>query len=307
MIKERKESDELRIYKSLNSRKNLSTKEKHYYAGLDKGFIGEKRFDDWLEPVLDNRILLPDMQYMPNTTYVQIDTILLTSKLIYLFEVKNFEGDHILEGDNFYRTDGSDVKNPILQLKRNEPVFRTILQGLGYNLPIKSFAVFVNPRFHLYNAPKDLPIIYPTQQDRFIKNLKQNPSFIKRPQTELAQKLISKTTAKNPYAQLPEYRYDELRKGIICPRCGEFYVHYVRSTLTCNQCGGRESAHSAVLRSLEEFKLLFPDRKITISQAIDWCSIVKSPITLQRILKSNFNLIKTGRSSHYVRKEIFLP
>ena len=117
MMKERKESHELRVYESLNSRKKLSNEMKLYYAGLNKGFIGEKLFDEWLEPVLDNRILLPDMQFMPSTTYVQIDTILLTSELIYLFEVKNFEGDHIFEGDHFYRTDGTDVKNPIIQLK----------------------------------------------------------------------------------------------------------------------------------------------------------------------------------------------
>ncbi|WP_409253241.1 nuclease-related domain-containing protein [Bacillus sp. SCS-153A] len=301
-MKERLESDELKVYKSLDSRKKLNAKEKQYFAGLEKGFNGEKLFDQWLEPVLEDRILLPDMQFMPNSTFVQIDTILLTSKLIYSFEVKNYEGDHMLEGDELLRTDGTDTKNPILQLKRNEPVLRKILDNLGCKIPIRSIAVFVNPSFYLYNAPVDLPIIYPTQLKRFIEKLNYTPSFLKKTHTELAKNLISSTVAENPYVQLPDYRYDELRKGIVCPDCGRFYGEYVRSTLTCSSCGGRENAYSAVLRTIEEFKLLFPDDKITISRAMDWCSIVKSPDTMQRILVSNLKLIKTGRGSHYVNE-----
>jgi hypothetical protein len=303
-MKERLESAELRIYKSLDSRKDLSSKEKQYFSGLTKGFNGEKLFDEWLEPALDHRILLPDMQFMPTTTFVQIDTILLTSKLIYLFEIKNYEGDHILEGDNLLRTaDSTDAKNPILQLKRNEPVLRRILDNLGCKIPIQSIAVFVNPRFHLYNAPIGLPIIYPTQLERFIEKLKKAPSFLKREHTELGKKMISSTVADNPYTQMPGFRYDELRKGIVCPGCGMFYREYVRSTLTCSFCGGRESAHGAVIRSIEEFQLLFPGVRITVSLVMDWCSIVKSPETIQKILASNYNLIKIGRGSHYVIKD----
>ncbi|EDL64268.1 nuclease-related domain-containing protein [Bacillus sp. SG-1] len=298
-MKERLESDELKIYKSLDSRKKLNAKEKQYFAGLEKGFIGEKLFDDWLEPILGDRILLPDMQFMPKSTFVQIDTILLTSKLIYTFEVKNYEGDHVLEGDNLLRTDGSDTKNPLLQLKRNEPVLRSILDNLGFKIPIQSIAVFVNPSFHLYNAPVDLPIIYPTQLQRFIEKLNYTPSFLKKHHTELASKLISATVAENPYVRLPAYRYDELRKGIVCPGCGRFYEEYVRSTLTCSSCGGRESAHSAVLRNIKEFKLLFPDDRITVSGVHDWCNIIQEKKTIRKILDTQFKLVNKGRGSYY--------
>jgi hypothetical protein len=301
-VKDRLESEELRIYRSLDLRKKLTPKEKHYFAGLEKGFIGEDLFDQWLEPVLGDKILLPDMQFMPNTTFVQIDTLLLTSKQLYLFEVKYYEGDHVLEGDNLLRMDGTDAKNPILQLKRNEPVLRRILDNLGCTLPIQPTAVFVNPRFHLYNAPVGLPIIYPAQLERFIAKLNQTPSFLKRTHTDLAAKLISSAVADNPYVRLPDYRYNELRKGIVCTGCGRFYLNYVKSTLTCTYCGRRESSYDAVLRSLKEFMLLFPKERITLSQAMEWCSIVKSPETMNKILGENYNLIKIGRSSHYVNK-----
>ncbi|WP_421384145.1 NERD domain-containing protein [Bacillus salacetis] len=297
-LKERVESDELMIYRSLNSRKDLNAKEKQYYAGLEKGFAGEKLFDEWLKPVLENRILLPDMQFMPNNTFVQIDTILLTSKVIYLFEVKNYEGDHILKGDNLQRIDGTNTKNPILQLKRNEPVLRGIMENLGYTIPIQSIAIFVNPRFHLYNAPIDLPIIYPNQLERFIAKIRKSSSFLKRNHTEIASNLISKTTATNPYTQLPDYRYDELKKGILCPGCRKFYTYYSKN-LNCHYCNHQEDSYSAVFRTLEEFMRLFPERNLTVSLALEWCGIIKDKKTIKHFLSKNFKLVNLGRASYY--------
>ncbi|RIW35370.1 NERD domain-containing protein [Bacillus salacetis] len=299
MFKKRTKSKELKIYQSLDSRKTLNSKEKHYFAGLEKGFIGEKMFDEWLHPVLENRILLPDMQFMPDTTFVQIDTILITSNKIYLFEVKNNEGDHIIEGDNLLRTDRTNTKNPILQLKRNEPVFRWIMENLGYRIPIQSIAVFVNPRFHLYNAPADLPIVFPNQIERFIAKLEKSQSSLKRSHSELAAKLLSTTIAENPYARIPDYQYEELSKGIICPKCRRLYTAYSKY-LSCRYCNFKEDSNSAVSRSLKEFKTLFPERKLTVSQAMEWCGIVKDRKTIKLFLAKNFKLVYLGRSSYYI-------
>lgn len=302
-VKERTESKELIILRTVNSRKQLNYEEEKHFFNIEKGFLGEKQFDEWLQPVLNDRILLPDMQFMRNSNFTQIDTILLTSQLNYLFEVKNYEGDFILEGDNLNRTDGIDFKNPLIQMKRNEPLVRNVFQSLGCNIPLVSLTVFVNPQFHLYNAPQNLPIIYPAQLPRFIEKINQKPSHLDRTQIDLAKKLVSRTLAENPYERLPVYEYEELKKGIVCPGCGSIYTEYVKSFLKCNFCKGRENSHSAVLRTIKDFKLLFPDKNLTMSKAIEWCSIVKSTITMHKILTSNFNLIKTGRTSHYIQKD----
>ncbi|MGM0846308.1 MAG: nuclease-related domain-containing protein [Bacillota bacterium] len=297
-FKERTEPKELIIHRAVSFRKSMSREEEKYFFSLEKGFYGEQQFDACLEPVLNDRILLPDMQFMKNSNFAQIDTILLTSQLTYLFEVKNFEGDFILEGDNLNRIDGTDFKNPLLQMKRNEPLIRNMLQSLGYNIPIVSLAVFVNPHFHLYNAPRDLPIIYSTQLPRFIEKLHQKPSKLNRTHIDLARKLVSRTLAENPYERLPDFNYDELRKGIVCPSCGNFY-HYYSVILKCAHCNGYEESLTAVLRNLEEFRLLFPQRKLTVSQAYDWCGIVKDKRTIRKILDTDFKLISKGRGSYY--------
>ncbi|MGD7022827.1 nuclease-related domain-containing protein [Rossellomorea vietnamensis] len=297
-IKERTESKELIILRAVDSRKNLNYEEEKHFFNIEKGFLGEKQFDEWLQPVLNDRILLPDMQFMRNSNFTQIDTILLTSQLDYLFEVKNYEGDFILEGDNLNRADGIDFKNPLIQMKRNEPLVRNVFQSLGCNIPIVSLTVFVNPQFHLYNAPKNLPIIYPTQLPRFIEKINQKPSQLNKTQIDLAKKLVSRTLAENPYERLPVYKYEELKKGIVCPFCGWFYRSYSR-ILKCESCNGKEDSLIAVLRSLEEFRLLFPDRRLSVSQAFDWCGIIKDKKTIKNILSKHFNLIKLGKASYY--------
>ncbi|WP_240190051.1 nuclease-related domain-containing protein [Bacillus sp. P14.5] len=300
-IKERTESKELMIYRAVHFRKSLNREEEKHFFNIEKGFLGEQHFDEWLQPVLNDKILLPDMQFMKNSNFSQIDTILLTSQLNYIFEVKNYEGDFILEGDSLNRTDGIDVKNPLLQMKRNEPLVRNVLQNLGNNTPIVSIAVFVNPQFHLYNAPQNLPIIYPAQLPRFIEKINQKPSHLNKTQIDLAKKLVSRTLAENPYERLPLYKYEELKKGIVCPYCGWFYRSYSRM-LKCESCNRKEDSLAAVLRSLEEFRLLFPERRLSLSQAFDWCGIIKDKKTVRKILNTEFNLTPIGRGSYYTKK-----
>jgi hypothetical protein len=70
--------------------------------------------------------------------------------------------------------------------------------------------------------------------------------------------------------------------------------------LVCDNCGCKEEVESAVLRSVAELLLLFPDQKITTKVILEWCQIVKSEKTIRRILAKNFKRIGHGKSANYV-------
>ena len=53
------------------------------------------------------------------------------------------------------------------------------------------------------------------------------------------------------------------KKGIYCKNCKSFLISIKNYDLVCGKCGGHEKVELAILRNSEEFKLLFPDRKIT--------------------------------------------
>jgi hypothetical protein len=101
-MKHRYESLELKIMRSLNVRMKLETKEENYYLNLEKGYEGEQKFDKWTENFSDNCLVLNDLLLEYNNTIFQIDSLIIPSNTIYLFEVKNYEGDFFIEADRWY-------------------------------------------------------------------------------------------------------------------------------------------------------------------------------------------------------------
>ncbi|WP_257962497.1 nuclease-related domain-containing protein [Bacillus sp. UMB0893] len=300
-MKERCEPLELKIYKCLSTRMDLDPIDTNHFNNLVKGYHGEKMFDDWLKASMSGGLVLNDLLHETNNSIFQIDSLFLTAQKIYLFEVKNYEGDFFIEGEKWYSASKLEIKNPILQLKRNESLFRRLLQEMKFSLPVEAYVVFLNPEFHLYQAPPTLPIVYPFQLNRFGEKLKINNLTSKGVHSKLAEKLLSLHVDESPYSRLPEYRYEEVAKGIVCARCGRLNPSLLKNTvLFCSHCSVKESYKDAVLRSLKEFKLLFPERKITTDQIDEWCGKMKNKRSIQRILSENFVRVGFGKSSCYV-------
>jgi hypothetical protein len=57
-LKSRMESDELKIWRFLNARMELTEKEKKYYLNKEKGFEGEVKFDLLTEKLSNERIIV---------------------------------------------------------------------------------------------------------------------------------------------------------------------------------------------------------------------------------------------------------
>jgi hypothetical protein len=67
----------------------------------------------------------------------------------------------------------------------------------------------------------------------------------------------------------------------------------------CRNCGYKETLRNAVVRSAEEYRLLFPDQKITTNTLQEWCEVVESKRRISRILVKNFKKIGTNRWIYY--------
>src|SRR4051794_4566550 len=99
-LKPRNEPEELKLLRLLNSRMVLSEEDKHLLRNVQKGLDGEHHFDSKLEKLTCENIILNDLLFELNHTAFQIDSLLITSKILYLFEVKNYEGDFYLENNH---------------------------------------------------------------------------------------------------------------------------------------------------------------------------------------------------------------
>ncbi|KAB2338931.1 NERD domain-containing protein [Cytobacillus depressus] len=280
---------------------NLSEKDLNNLTNLEKGYEGELLFDKWVEALSGDWLILNDLLLESNNTEFQIDSLWISPETIYQFEVKNYDGDFYIEGDKWFSQSGKEIKNPINQLERSESLLRRLLQDFGVKTPIKSFVCFVNPEFHLYQAPSNLPIIFPTQFSRFMKKLSMSPPTIQKGYVKLAEKLVAAHIKESQYKRVYEYRFEDLRKGVTCTRCNSFLINLKVDVFICKNCGEAERVKPAILRNVEEFTLLFPKRNITTSAIHEWCNGLKTKRTIRRILLENYTLIGNRKNSYFIK------
>jgi hypothetical protein len=295
----RVESILLKTFRILNTRGELTEDERKYYLNLEKGYQGEVMFDELTEKLQGDCYILNDLLLEVNKTTFQIDTLILYQDPIYLFEVKNFEGDFCYGPEIFSTISGMEINNPLDQLKRSKSLLRQLLKSLGLHFSIEAYVIFINPEFTLYQAPPNLPFIFPTQLNRFLKKLDMKPSTLNNLHKKLADKLVSLHKTDDPYSRLPPYDYQQIKKGLTCKKCNSFSVSVQGQKVMCSVCGCDEAVSASVIRSVEEFMLLFPDRKITTKEIQEWCQVVKSEKRISRILGSNFKINGVGQWAYY--------
>ncbi|MEH7503487.1 nuclease-related domain-containing protein [Neobacillus drentensis] len=298
--KPRFETGELLILRILDKRMNLTAEEHQYYKNKEKGFEGEFQFDLLTEKLQSECFILNDLLLEVNNSKFQIDTTIIFQDIIYPFEVKNYEGDFLFKPDCLEKISGKNYKNPLDQLKRSKFLLRQLLHNLGYNIPIEGSVVFINPEFTLYQTPLNEPIVYHSQLNRFMKKLNRLPSNITNREKNIADKLVSLHQIESPYIRSPPYEYGQIKKGITCAACNSFSLFVSGNKFVCIQCGHPEEIESAVLRNVEEIKLLFPEKRVTTNCVYDWCGEVVSKKKINRILTKKFKRMGQGRFSFYV-------
>lgn len=300
VIKVRTESKELKVLRSLNARLNLSEKDKQNYYYAEKGFEGERKLDDLLENFSSECLIINDLLLECNNTYFQIDTLVIYSETIFLLEVKNYEGVYFIEENRWYKENGKEIKNPVLQLSRCEVLFRQWLLQHNFNCSLQPLIIFIHPEFTFFNASRELPIVLPTQINNFLKKMNKSTSKLMKKHERLTELLLAEHKEDSPYSRLPGYDYEQLQKGVVCQTCYSYMTHFNKVKLICLRCGYTERIEECIVRSVEEYRLLFPERKITVSSVRDWCLVVESDKMIRRILQGKFKLLGKNRFSHYI-------
>lgn len=300
LLKVRTEPLELLTLRYLNKRMDLPSNEKFRLKSMEKGYTGELIFDRMTESLSEERYIIDDLLLQVNNSYFQLDKVIISKDAVYLNDVKYHEGDYYIDGEKLLSVNsGREQKNPVIQLKRSETLFRQLLQNLNMDHLVRASAVFVNPEFTLYQAPIDQPIILPTQVKRFIKELNNTPSALDKSHQKLAQTLLSMHQTKNPYSTFPNYKYEQLEKGMHCRECGSLNTEVDHYDLVCGKCGTHERIEKAILRHIEEIKVLFPEIKITTQNIYDWCNGKVSKRTFLRVLKKNYKTVGKTKDVYF--------
>lgn len=294
-------NQELEILSYIRPRMNLALTEKYKQSNLLKGMEGEHQLYTLLTDQLPSCYgIFTDLLLEGDGTEFQIDILLVGENTIYPLEVKNYEGNFVIQNDNWYAVSSqNEIRNPFHQVKRMEILLRNMLKLGSFNFTIEPYIIFVNPEFYLYQAPLDLPLVFPTQINRFTKKFKTSFKINQR-QKNFINFLDSNRLAQSTHERLPHYTYEGLRKGIVCGECSGFLEIFNQRYLICGTCKGKEPLESAVKRTIIEFITLFPNKKITTNIIQNWCGVIESKKTIRRILKTYLQPVGRNRHTYYV-------
>ncbi|WHY00943.1 nuclease-related domain-containing protein [Neobacillus sp. DY30] len=265
-LRSRTESDLLKLLGFLNGRMSLTEDVLKQYLYLKKGYEGEVAFDQLTAANLNQDIfILNDIMLEICQSKFKIDSSLIIQDTIIPCEVKNFEGNYFYKDGEFLLCDAkTQITNPLHQVKRAEILLQQYLKKNGFHFRIIPYLI-INPKFFLYQAPQNDTIIFPPQLSSFMEKLNLRPSNQNGiQQRKLADKMIADHIIESPYPKLPPYNYHSLKKGLTCAMCGSFLISCSERKDACTVCGFEEEIESAIVRGVEELKMLFPDFELPL-------------------------------------------
>ncbi|TLS36082.1 nuclease-related domain-containing protein [Pseudalkalibacillus caeni] len=215
------------------------------------GFRGEQNLDYFLSllPQKDYWII-NDVRLRISNRFFQIDSLVVTSKVIVILEVKNINGTLLFDNDfnQFIRTQHDReerYQNPLFQTQRQKiQLYQWLEKHQFQPLPIEDLIVISNPTAVL-KADKENPVVYRkvTHLENVIDKIKEIES--KHQQKHLdkngIQHLCNLLISNHQPAEidiLSSYGLTskDLMNGVQCPECSRFSMVRKHRTWFCPNC-----------------------------------------------------------------------
>lgn len=304
IVKLREEPLQVLIFKAMEKRVPLSFEQKRSKANRIKGFEGEKKFDEMIEKTLQGEgEVLHDLQLIVKGNKFQVDSLILAAGKVYLYEVKSYAGDYVMKGDNIYTLTGQEISNPLTQLRRSSSLLRQLFQSWGMHMTVEANIILVDSTCTIYCTQPEDPIIFPGQiSSHFnrLSSLHSNASQLSQKTNQLSVKLLEvheREAAIN--RRVFPYKYEDMAKGLFCGECGSDEIQTTQRSASCKRCHHSMSVTELVLKQIEEFKLLFPESKVTVAKMYDWCGENIRMKRIRRILVEHYKKTSSSVGTYY--------
>ena len=299
--KQRNKPELLKALELLDRRMTLPYREKQHLSTLSKGYQGEVIFDTLVERQLScEAIILNDMSLVVGNTPIQIDSLIVTSDTIYLYEIKNYEGNYTSQSGQFRTDSGQDIVSPAGQLNRTTTVFKKLVSQWDQTITIVPNVVFVNSAFFLYEAKKEDPFIFLPQLLSHFNSITRRSDILPTKNYHIADRLLDESQKELPYQRkLPLYEFKDLKKGLTCSCCGSFDLENSSKMSHCCLCGNTASLNELILSEVQAFKFLFPREQLTCNVIHEWCGGVLSKRRIRAVLNTEYSINGFAKSSHY--------
>ncbi|MDM5209443.1 nuclease-related domain-containing protein [Cytobacillus kochii] len=290
---------QLRFLLALHARKELSSDHLHHLQAMKKGADGEIRWTTLLSELPDDIPILYDLNFEINQSIIQLDALCILQNKIVIFEIKNYSGNYTLVGDQWLSPSKKEMKSPLIQIKRNEPLIHQFLKRYQLPIPFEYHLIFVNPKFILYGAKPNENIIFPGQIPQYLDSLKKqtvSPTLL---HTKIIETLLDNHKNKLNMLVKPEYHYEELAKGVFCSKCCGRMERLSKKRFKCKKCSHSGFVNDIIFNNIKDYSILFPERKIKTLDIYEWIGKQVSTAIIHRILQKNAKRLGNGRATYY--------
>lgn len=263
----------LAIMHILSYRMPLSSSHLQYLSRLQKGFSGELLMDAMTHELGDDFLILKDLSLDSKSAgSFQIDTLILSSLGIYLYEVKNYSGEFFYKEELIVKKPDLEIMNPTVQLQNTRIKLERLLKEMGHPTKVQGFVAYVHNSFTLFFAPDDTRVLLPTQLAGHFAELKKKAAPLTSLQKRMAKELTQQALHPEPFLKsMPDYTFTDLQKGIACQRCNQISLILLRESYTCSTCGYQGKIFSALIKAIKEYQLLFPHQTLSTNVLYEWC------------------------------------
>lgn len=274
-------------------------------ANRKAGYKGEKMVDFYLSYLPKDFYLLHDLRLgNPRGTFFQIDTLIITSKIIYLIEIKNYRGTiqfdhHFHQFIQHFNGERRALQDPISQVKNQTFQLEQWLYEYQFpQLPIQPIIAISHPStiIETTNNPElskfithaiNLNTKITSSYDHFQKELISKKTIF-----QIAERL-KKMNRPLDYPILDHFHVQtqDIIQGVICPNCSRLPMKRVYGKWICPIC--KSTSTNAHINALHDYSLLFGDQ-ITNRQTRHFLACPSRHV-VTRILKS-MNLPHDGKN-----------
>lgn len=274
---------------------------------LEKGHEGEERLVNYLKKYGAPHWTALRNIWLEHYGEFECDLLLLTRLGPLAFEIKNYSGKLELKNNQCLLNGKAISHNPFSQAQKvrtnlseilQMPTLQGVLTFTGKHNPIQMHDPISGIDVRMLNELKHY-IWQIAQQERQLRAYPIDTSPLLH---KLAPYEIGKPSKE---IDLPGEIKTRVRGGIHCCHCDHFNLKMNKSYIIC-ACGMHEPREEAIVRTICEYSVIYPERELTTQALTDFFSGEVSKSTVFRHLTKHFKQTGVYRSAKFINpKQVF--
>lgn len=254
------------LYKS--ARGYLKKEKESKLIKQENGFRGEVLLDEALDTIVSERKLIHIKDFLfeyDGDKECQIDNIIIANDIVYLFEVKYFNFDLVIDREGVWTFENGQLmsRSPLDQVWVQKLSLQQLFYEINVPLSIESRVIFMNPEQMIYGLPRMSDVLLSFQLKKALPEiLKMNNYEF----TDIGELIEKRRKSLSKYYKPVEIDVDLMKKGVVCKECFQILKKISDHLLYCETCNRKIKMKEALEMLYWELKILNPNLKLNSLQ-----------------------------------------